>query len=311
MANKAEEVISKINSLWVEKYRPTNVGDLACDAKIINFLTKCINQNDVPNLLFYGKPGVGKNSIVNVLLKNMNVISLTINASEERGIDTIRDKVMVFAQSSAWGNKLKIIILNEADGLNYIAQDSLRELMETSSKYCRFILTCNYIGRISDALKSRCIDFELNPKPTIIANRLITILTNEQIDFDDDFIIALIKKYGVDIRKMINELQKLSIMYTKFTIKCIDDGLTDKYYEYFEKVFATDDIKKIAEYTKKIVFDDDIYTSLKNYVIDKNMGFEPIMIIGDCAYKTKIVTDKDLVLLCCIFTIKDIIKEKK
>ena len=153
--DKASSIINSVNNLWVEKYRPQCLSDLICSNEIQSFIEDCIKKQSIPNLLLHGKPGTGKNSITNIILNEIQNVHLIINASEERGIDTIRDKVQSFAMTAAWGDKLKIVILNEADGLNYIAQDSLRELMETSSAQCRFILTCNYINKIEEAIQMR------------------------------------------------------------------------------------------------------------------------------------------------------------
>lgn len=301
-ANIAMEVIDKINTLWVEKYRPKDIDSLVASKELKNFLKKCIEDNDIPNLLFHGTPGTGKNSIVNILKESIKNVMLIINASEERGIDVIREKVMNFAKSSAWENSLKIIVLNEADGLNYIAQDSLREIIETSSKYCRFILTCNHIGKISDAIRSRCNEFELLPKPSDIANRLIEILEMENVEFTDEFLISLIKKYHTDIRKMIHEIQSFSKANDKLDEKLIN-GKTDKYDDYFSKILLNKDIKKISELTKKIVLDDNIYSLLSDYVIKKHNNPDMVIIIADHAYKARIVPDKDLIFMSCIFSL--------
>ena len=103
--NKSLELVKKINSLWVEKYRPENISDLAIDKSIKLFLESCIEKNDIPNILLHGTPGTGKNSIVNVLKNNLNAILLTINASEERGIDTIREKSTKILQDRLLGEK--------------------------------------------------------------------------------------------------------------------------------------------------------------------------------------------------------------
>ncbi len=304
----SETLIDKYNSLWVEKYRPKILEELVVNDNLYSFIKKCIEENDIPHLLLHGRPGTGKNSIVNVLNNNLKAITLTINASEERGIDTIRDKVQGFARSSAWANSLKIVILNEADGLNYTAQDSLRELMETTSKSCRFILTCNYINRISDAIRSRCSEFELMPKNIDIAGRLTNILDAENITYSNGYIIELIKKYGTDIRKMINESQKLSASHEVLSEDVLLDQFSSKYNEFFDKMFSFKDAKKISDLAKKMLFDEDIYTALKDYVIAKYNNMDAVIIIADHAYKSRIVMDKDLVFLSCIFNLMEVMK---
>ena len=300
-----EVLVEKFNSLWVEKYRPNTVEDLISTSELKSFLKKCIQESDVPNILLHGKPGTGKNSITNIILKNTKNVHLIINASEERGIDTIREKVQNFATSSAWGDSLKIVVLNEADGLNYTAQDSLRELMETSSKYCRFILTCNYVNKIAEAIQSRCVDFELVPKTVDIAKRLADIFDSEGVEYSTEYLALIIKRYGVDIRKMINESQKHFNICGKLSKESIDPS--NRYNSYFEKVFETNDIKKISEITRKTVFDDDIYSALKDYVISKYDNTDLIIIIAEYSYKARLIADKDLAFLSCLFTLKQII----
>lgn len=307
MAIKGIDLVEVYNSLWVEKYRPKSVDELAAPDSLKQFINNCIVDNDIPHLLFHGTPGTGKNSIVNILQKNLKAIFLIINASEERGIDVIRDKVQSFARSGAFDDVLKVVVLNEADGLNYTAQDSLRELMETSSKYCRFILTCNYVGRVSDAIRSRCKEFELAPKLKEVAERITFILENEKIDYEEDFIVALIKRFGTDIRKMLNECQTFSRTYNILKSSIVDTS--NKYENYFEKIFGKGKIsaKDTASIVKTMIFSEDIYSALSDYVLEKYNKPDLVIIIADYAYKSKIIVDKDLAFLSCIFTLKELV----
>lgn len=303
---QSQTAIIDMNSLWVEKYRPINLSELAASEQIIKFIEKAISSGDIVNVILHGKPGTGKNSIVNILKKNMEAKFLIINASEERGIDTIRDKVQSFATTLAWGNGLKIVVLNEADGLNYTAQDSLRELMETASKTCRFVFTCNYINKISDPIKSRCIELELTPKPREIAKRLVEIYMTENVQFDNNFIPLIIKKYGIDIRKMINESQRIFGLYEYLSSDNIDNGATERYTEFLDNVFSTKSPKKISELSKAMVFDEDIYTVLWKYILEKYDNADAVLAIGEWSYKSRLMADKDLSFLCCIFVVQDI-----
>lgn len=308
---KSQIALNNINSLWVEKYRPVSVNELAASSDIIRFVNKAVETNDIVNVLLYGKPGTGKNSIVNILKKNMDANFLVINASEERGIDVIREKVQNFATTLAWGNKLKIVVLNEADGLNYIAQDSLRELMETASRTCRFIFTCNYISKIAEPIRSRCIEMELSPKPIEIAKRLVAIFMTEGAAFEEDFIPMLIKKYGVDVRKMINESQRIYGLYNTLSTSVIDVGTNQRYTEFLDNVFACKSPKKIADLSKQMIFDEDIYQTLWKYVIEKYDNADAVLAVGEWSYKSKSMADKDLAFVCCIFVLQDIISYKK
>jgi DNA polymerase III delta prime subunit len=296
--------------LWTEKYRPTTVDELAADQEVKNFLVEVICKQDIPNMLLYGRPGTGKNSIVNVILNNIRCSKLVINASEERGIDTIRDKVLAFATSAAWGNTLKIVVLNEADGLNYTAQDSLRELMETSSKYCRFILTCNSINRINDAIRSRCAEFETHIEPIDAAKRLVEILDNEEVNYTEDYILGVVKKFGSDLRKIINESQKLYTIHKKLDISVLKDTVLESYYRLFDQIFRkASNVKEVAKLTNKMILDENVYTSLKNYFIENYDIPDSIIVIADHAYKSRIVVDRDLVFLSCVITLKEMIDE--
>ena len=306
----AADLVEKVHSLWTEKYRPTTVDELAADQEVKNFLVEVICKQDIPNMLLYGRPGTGKNSIVNVILNNIRCSKLVINASEERGIDTIRDKVLAFATSAAWGNTLKIVVLNEADGLNYTAQDSLRELMETSSKYCRFILTCNSINRINDAIRSRCAEFETHIEPIDAAKRLVEILDNEEVNYTEDYILGVVKKFGSDLRKIINESQKLYTIHKKLDISVLKDTVLESYYRLFDQIFRkASNVKEVAKLTNKMILDENVYTSLKNYFIENYDIPDSIIVIADHAYKSRIVVDRDLVFLSCVITLKEMIDE--
>jgi len=308
----AANLVEKVHSLWTEKYRPTTTDELAANQEIKNFLVEVIHKQDIPNILLYGRPGTGKNSIVNVILNNIKCSKLVINASEERGIDTIRDKVLAFATSAAWGNTLKIVVLNEADGLNYTAQDSLRELMETSSKYCRFIFTCNSVNRINDAIRSRCAEFEIHIEPIDAAKRLVEILDNEEVSYTEDYILGVVKKFGSDLRKIINESQKLYSIHKKLDAQVLKDTILESYYKLFDQMFKeTTSIKDIAKLTKKMIFDENVYTSLKDYFIENYDIPDAIIIIADHAYKSRIVIDRDLVFLSCVISLKQLLNEIK
>jgi DNA polymerase III delta prime subunit len=300
------EFINNMNTLWVEKYRPSNIDDLAVSDDLKSFLDYAITKNDLTNVIFYGKPGTGKNSCINVLKNHMSAKLLIINASEERGIDTIRDKVQSFALTAAWGSLLKIVVMNEADGLNYIAQDSLRELMETASKTCRFIFTCNNINKISEPIRSRCSEFELSPNPKPIAKRLVEIFTNENVDFEDLYVPLLIKKYHTDMRKMINESQRIYSIYNSLPAKALNND-NKKYTEFFDSLFSIKSPKKMSELTKPMIFDEDVYSVLKDYILEKYDNPTAVLAIGDYAWKSKTMTDKDLAFLCCIFTLQDML----
>ena len=150
------------HTLWVEKYRSQNLDTYVGNEGVKAFISKCITNNDIPHLLLYGKPGTGKTTLAKLITKNIKCDVMYINASDERGIDTIRDKIVDFASVNSF-NPIKVVILDESDYITPQAQAALRNVMETYSVKTRFVLTANYAERIIDPLKSRCQTFHIEP----------------------------------------------------------------------------------------------------------------------------------------------------
>ena len=145
----------KDNTLLVEKYRPTVLQDYVGNEQVKETIQKYLDQNDIQNFIFYGPAGTGKTTLAKLIVKNLNCDHLYINASDENGIDTIREKVKGFASAASW-NGIKVVILDEADFITINGQAALRNVIETFSRSTRFILTCNFIERIIDPIQSRC-----------------------------------------------------------------------------------------------------------------------------------------------------------
>jgi replication factor C small subunit len=196
------------NSLWVEKYRSQTLEQYVGNEGIKAFISKCITNNDIPHLLFYGKAGTGKTTLAKLITKNIKCDLMYINASDERGIDTIREKIVDFASVNSF-NPIKVVILDEADYITPQAQAALRNVMETYSAKTRFILTANYAERIIDPLKSRCQTFHIEP-PTKgeVAKHVANILDQEEVTYELPVLAGIIKTYYPDIRKIINVAQQ-------------------------------------------------------------------------------------------------------
>ena len=150
------------NSLWVEKYRPQKLSEYVGNEHLKEKVSEYLQSGDVPHLLFFGKAGTGKTTLAKLIVSSINCDYIIINASDERGIDIIRNKVKGFASTVGFKDK-KIIILDEFDYMTPDAQAMLRNLMETFSKHCRFILTCNYVEKVIDPIQSRCQTFQIVP----------------------------------------------------------------------------------------------------------------------------------------------------
>jgi len=195
------------HSLLVEKYRPSKLENYVGNESIKKSISNYINQNDIQNLIFYGPAGTGKTTLAKLIIKNLDCDHLYINASDERGIETIRDKVQGFASVASF-KPLKIVILDEADFLTIQAQASLRNIIETFSRTTRFIMTCNFVERIIDPLQSRCQVLKIVP-PTKkdVAKHLNWILQQESIEHNINDLVPLVNQYYPDLRKCINTIQ--------------------------------------------------------------------------------------------------------
>jgi len=169
--------------LWVEHYRPNSLNEFIGNEQVKNKIQEYIDSGTLQNLLLFGPAGVGKTSLAKLVVKNLDADYLYINASDERGIDTIREKIIPFASSMGFKN-IKIVILDEADYLTPQAQATLRNTIETFSANCRFIFTCNYLDRIILPLQSRCVSFNILPADKkAVGKHVMEICDKENISY--------------------------------------------------------------------------------------------------------------------------------
>jgi len=209
----------KQHSIWNEKYRPNDLTTFIGNEQLKQIISQYINNNDPINMLFYGPPGSGKTTLAKLIVNNIECDYLFLNASDERGIDTIRDKVQGFASSASF-KPIKIVILDEADFLTIQAQASLRNIIETYSLTTRFILTCNYIERIIDPLQSRCQVLKITPpSKKEVAIHVANILDKEDIHYTLEDLVLVVSKHYPDVRKILNTCQ----------VNTVDGGANDLY----------------------------------------------------------------------------------
>ena len=199
--------------IWIEKYRPQTLAAVAGQDDITERLRSYVAQDDLPHLLFSGPAGVGKTTSAMAIAREIYGDDwrdnfLELNASDERGIDVVRDRIKNFARASFGGHDYRVIFLDEADALTSDAQSALRRTMEQFAGTTRFILSCNYSSQIIDPIQSRCAVFRFGPLPEeAVAEYVRQIAGEEGIDVTDDGVDALVYAADGDMRKAINGLQ--------------------------------------------------------------------------------------------------------
>ena len=238
---------SLANSLLNEKYRPLSLDKFVGNENLKKTIQQFLNQNDIVNMLLYGGAGCGKTTLAKLIVHNLDCDSLLINASDERGIETIRDKVQGFASVASF-KPLKVVILDEADFLTIQAQASLRNIIETFSRTTRFIMTCNFVERIIDPLQSRCQVLKIIP-PTKkdVAKHLAGILDQESIEFEINDLVPLVNQYYPDLRKCINTIQ----LSTQDNVLKLDQSVlvSSNYIDKVIKTLSERDLKSNYRFT--------------------------------------------------------------
>jgi DNA polymerase III delta prime subunit len=224
--------------LWVEKYRPSKLeGYVWRDNAQKRQVESWIKEKSIPHLLLSGSPGIGKTTMAKILVNEIGIEDadvLDVNASRETGIDFIRNKIVPFISSIAWG-PFKVVLLDEADRLSPQAQDSLKGIIEEYSSYARFILTCNNPNMVVPALHSRCQQFHFTKlDQTEFTARAATILVSEDIEFDLDTLDTYVSTTYPDLRKCINLLQQNTSDKKLFSPHKEDAGSLDYKFEMVE-----------------------------------------------------------------------------
>ena len=298
------------NSLWVEKYRPRKLTEYVGNEHLKQKVSDYLQSGDVPHLLFFGKAGTGKTTLAKLIVNSINCDHIIINASDENNVDTVRNKVKGFASTVGFKD-MKVVILDEFDYMTPNAQAILRNLMETFSKHCRFILTCNYVEKVIDPIQSRCQTFQIvPPSKKEVAVQISQILGKEQVQFKPTDLVPIIDSSYPDIRKIINTCQLNS---TKGELKLdttsvIDSDIKSKVVEILKSSDAKPNKwKNIRQAVADARIQDftELYSFLYEKVDEYGSGNTSniILILSESQHKDALVVDKEITFMSCIIQI--------
>jgi replication factor C small subunit len=299
------------HSLWVEKYRPKDLSTYVGNEHLKEKVKVYLESEDVPHLLLYGKAGTGKTTLAKIVVNNIDCDYMYINASDENKVDDVRNKIKTFASSVGF-KSLKVIILDECDYLTPNAQAALRNLMETFSKHCRFILTCNYVERIIDPIQSRCQSYKVvPPSKKEVAQQMVNILNEENCTFELDDIALIVNAGYPDIRRVINSAQRQivdgklkidtsSVIQNNYKLQLLEMLSSNAKLNDIRKLIADNSISDYSEIYRLL------YDEVDNY--GKGKQAECIMNIAEAQFQDVNVVDKEINFMSLIIRIMRILK---
>jgi DNA polymerase III delta prime subunit len=296
--------------LWVERYRPKTISDTILPDDLKQTFQQFVDQDNIPNLLLSGGPGVGKTTIARAMCEQLNVDYIVINGSMNGNIDTLRTEIKDFASTISFTGNRKYVILDEADYLNpQSTQPALRNFMEEYSKNCGFILTCNFKNRIIDPLHSRCsvIEFKINgkdkaPMASQLFKRVKAILSDEHVKYDQKAVAELITLYFPDFRRIINELQRYSVTGS------IDSGILANHSSNIQDLVGILKSKKFVDMRKWVADHKDmdtaqlyrqLYDNASQYVKPQSIP-QLVVTLADYQYKAAFVADHEINNVACM-----------
>lgn len=283
---------------WVYKWAPNDLNSLVLNEETKNVFKDYIKKGTLPNILLYGNAGVGKTSLAKVLVKELpNCVDIFINASKDNGIDVMRTRIQEFAEASSFGGGLKVIILDEADGITMAAQESFRGLVEANLSDTRFILTCNNINKIIDPIKSRCMPIQIATNIRDVSLRVCDILKAEKITYNKEelklILENIVKKYYPDMRKILKHLEACCIsgkfVYSEINVNSQTEEVANFIIENIK------DHRKCREYwIKNEVMFGSNYIELASVLFNKLSNPEEMIKCGQKLYELNVVLDKEI-----------------
>jgi replication factor C small subunit len=288
--------------LWTEKYRPTKLDDYVGNEHLKTKVAGYLENDDIPHLLLFGRAGTGKTTLAKLIVKSIDCDYMIINASDENNVEMVRTKVKNFASSMGF-KKFKVIILDEFDYMSKEAQAILRNLMETFSAHCRFILTCNYVEKVIEPIQSRCQSFQIVP-PTKkdVAIQMSKILKAENVEFDVKDLVPIIDASYPDIRKVINTCQLNSnkgklrvdvqnLLENDYKMKVLDilksnDDRRNKYMKVRQAIIDS----KANDFSELYTL---LYDKVDEYGGDNTSGV--ILFLGEAVANSSLANDKEII----------------
>jgi len=303
----------KQHTLWIEKYRSQTLEQYIGNDAVKTRIADCIAKNDIPHFIFAGSAGTGKTTLAKLIVGNIQCDYLYLNASDENGIDVIRDKVKGFASTASF-QPIKVVILDEADFLTQPAQAALRNIIEEYSAYTRFILTCNYLERLIEPLQSRCEVHMLKPptKGGVAKHLCLNVLDVEGIKYEMQDVAQVINIFYPDVRSILKTLQQCSQNGT-LVVDTIDDNWCKQLIQILSKR------EKNAWYqVRQLVADaqvDDFQTAYR-YMFEHLTEFsygndaQLSVILDDFIWRAGVVPDKEINFAACIAKVLEINKKQ-
>ena len=308
--------MNRKHTIWNEAYRPNTLENYICNPDLKSKFTEFINQQQIPHLGFFGKPGSGKTTLAKILVNSIECDYIYLNACDERSIDVMRDKVGAFAAAGSF-KPLKIVILDEATHILSASQVILLNMMETYSLTTRFILTGNYPERLIEPLRSRCQEFDLSP-PTkkVVAQHISTILDKEEIEYEIPDLVTIVNRFYPDFRKIINNCQKYTVdgALKLGELNNVDEQYKEHILEELKKpsMKSFNNIRQIIANTDVNDFED-LYKFLYEHLNEYSKGNDGLIIctIEEYMYHATFRLDKEINIMACIAKILETINNKK
>lgn len=306
--------MSKYNSLWIEKYRPSSLKDLILNEENRSFFLSL--NDEIPHIMLWGNAGTGKTTLAKIIVNDiLKCQYLYINASDENGVDTIRNKVISFSQVKSFDGKKKIIILDESDGLTNEGQRILRNVMEEYAENARFILTANYFNRIIEPIRSRCLLFNLKPDLEESYSRCLYILEQEKVEVDEkqkQDLKKFVEKRHPDLRRIINDLQKYSLDKNfESANKANIVDLSTKIIKALLNKESSISVRKMVIESENI-FDSnyqllykEIFDLIFNSKFDEKRKKSLLFELGEYMYRDSFVLDHEINFFCCLMAIEN------